>query len=136
MACYKTVQKRIVSDFFEKHCEKAFSVEELSHELGRRFGADAPGKSTVYRIVQKMVEEGTLKRLVKGNSRSFVYQIAAGEHCAMHLHMKCIECGRLLHMDDEQSHGLLRKILEENGFCVNEQQTVLLGKCIDCEEEK
>lgn len=136
MACYNTVQKKMITDFLTQQCERAFSIEELSHELSVFFGEDAPGKSTVYRLVQKMVEDGTLKRIVKGNSRNFVYQIAAGEHCATHLHMKCEKCGRLLHMEDEQSHGLLMKIFEENGFFVNEKQTVLFGKCIECEEAK
>ncbi len=135
MVGYNTVQKKLLMDFLKENCEKAFAIEELAHELGERFGENAPGKSTVYRLVQKMVDDGTLKRLVKGNSRSFIYQLAAGEHCAKHLHMKCIECGRLLHMDDEHSRGLLLKIFEENAFSVNEKQTVLLGKCINCKED-
>ncbi len=135
MASYNTIQKKQITDFLTKNFESEFTIEELSKRLCETFGVDAPGKSTIYRLVSKMVEDGVLKRLVKGNSRRFIYQIAAGEHCEEHLHMKCLKCGKLLHMNNEQSKEILLRILSENRFNVNEKQTVLLGNCRDCEED-
>ena len=135
MASYQTAQKKQLVDFLTRYCETAFTAEELAERMKEESGgAGTPGKSTVYRLIRKMVEDGTVKRLVKGNSRKFVYQIAAGEHCATHLHMKCVKCGRLLHMDDEQSRCILLQVLAENKFCIDEKQTVLLGNCGDCEK--
>ncbi len=135
MASYHTVQKKQLTDFLLKNSEEAFTAEEIAERIKAELGAEAaPGKSTVYRLIGKMADEGIVKRLVKGNSRRFVYQIAAGEHCATHLHMKCTECGRLLHMGDEQSGRILLRIFAENNFRVDEKQTVLLGKCGKCAE--
>ncbi|MBQ9757253.1 MAG: transcriptional repressor [Clostridia bacterium] len=133
MACYKTAQKKNLIDFLSKHSEEAFSVEELCEKMQRECPASQlPGKSTVYRLIQKMTLDGTVKRLPEENSRRFVYQIAAGESCASHLHMKCIKCGRLLHMDDDQSLRLLKEVFDQNRFRVDERQTVLVGRCGDC----
>ena len=132
MASYQTMQRNVLVEFMKNNCEKAFSAEELSQNIKEAFGDSAPGKSTIYRLLQKLTEEGLVKRMVKGNSRKFVYQISAGEHCDSHLHLKCINCGKLLHMDDSESHKLLMQVFKKNSFSIDERQTVLLGKCGGC----
>ncbi len=133
MAHYQTAQKKILTDFMMEHSEKTFSVEELCAEMEKEYkGREIPGKSTVYRLIQQMVEEGTVKRMMKEHSRKFVYQIAGGEHCALHLHMKCMDCGRLLHMDDDESLRIMAEVMKKNHFAVDGKQTLLVGTCSDC----
>ena len=128
MAYYQTVQKKRLTEFMTKNYERAFSVEELAAEMEREYSKGfAPGKSTIYRLIQKMTDEGE-------HSRKFTYQIAAGEHCAYHLHMKCTDCGRLLHMDDDESLKIMKEIFKTNKFKIDERQTVLVGKCRDCKD--
>lgn len=135
MAYYQTVQKKRLTEFMTKNYERAFSVEELAAEMEREYSKGfAPGKSTIYRLIQKMTDEGLVKRLVGEHSRKFTYQIAAGEHCAYHLHMKCTDCGRLLHMDDDESLKIMKEIFKTNKFKIDERQTVLVGKCRDCKD--
>ncbi len=132
MAEYATEQKKMLSDFLRQNCEKAFSVEELMIEMQKAYGDSVPGKSTVYRLITRLVEEGSVKRFVKGHSRRFVYQIVEGEHCRSHLHLKCMDCGRLIHLDEGISHELLNKVLDSSHFSVNEEETVLFGECASC----
>lgn len=133
MAHYQTAQKKNLIDFMMKHSERTFSVEELCAEMEKEYkGRELPGKSTVYRLIQQMEEDGTVKRMMKEHSRKFVYQIAGGEHCASHLHMKCVDCGRLLHMDDDESLRLMAEVMKKNHFEVDGKQTVLVGTCSDC----
>lgn len=136
MAAYRTMQKRALIDFMTEHSETAFSAEELSEKMKNESLEIIPGKSTVYRLLQKLVEEGMVKRMVSGNSRKFVYQIVSGKHCDSHLHLKCTSCGKLLHMDDGESNKLLMQVLEKNRFTIDERQTVLLGRCIGCVDGK
>ena len=131
MATYKTHQKEVLLSFLKKHSDKPFSVEELTDALAAEF-SDPPGKSTVYRLIGQLVEDKTVKRFVKGNSRQFLYQIAGGEECHHHLHLKCTGCGKLLHMNHQQSEMLLSNILGENDFCVEPDSTTLFGSCKDC----
>ena len=116
-----------------RHSEKSFSVEELYAEMEKEYnGTELPGKSTVYRLIQQMTEEGSVKRMANEKSRKFAYQIAGGAHCACHLHMKCVDCGRLLHMDDDESLRLMAEVMRKNRFEVDGKQTVLVGTCGDC----
>ena len=132
MAVYSTEQKRMLSDILSENRENAYSIEELIGELRKRYGEDAPGQSTVYRLITHLVEEGKVKRFVKGNGRRFVYQIMDCHGCGRHLHLKCVGCGRLIHLDSAASTELVKKIESVSDFSVMETQTVLFGECADC----
>jgi len=132
MSHYHTEQKKLLSDFLHKNSDRAFTVEEICTRLRDQSGAAAPGKSTLYRLMTALVEEGSVKRFVRGNSRKFAYQLVGGEHCDAHLHLKCTDCGRLFHMKERDSDELLSKIRSLSNFSVNEEKTVLFGTCADC----
>ena len=136
MAGYATEQKRMLLDFLRDHCESAYTVEELILGMRQTYGEGIPGKSTVYRLMTRLVEEGTVKRFVRGHSRQFVYQIVAGEHCHSHLHLKCMGCGKLIHLDEGLSDELLGKVRASSDFAVDEEETVLFGACAACHRKK
>ncbi len=130
---YQTTQKQMLRDFLQSHTDTAFTVEEIAAAVS---GPGAPGKSTVYRLITQLVESGAVKRFVRGNSRQFVYQAVGCTHADAHLHLKCVDCGQLLHLDDAVSHTVLRDVLDSCAFRVDEQQTVLFGQCADCGRRK
>ena len=136
MAQYETEQKKILLEFLTKNAHQAYSVDELVSGMKETYGEGVPGVSTVYRLMTKLVGEGTVKRFVKGHSRRFVYQIVDGTHCRSHLHLKCMECGKLLHLDERISDALLDQIRANNSFSVNEEETVLFGECAACSHQK
>ena len=136
MAVYRTEQKKLLIDFLKEHSNESFTIEEIVNRMsGDEKISSAPGLSTVYRLMPKLVETGIVKRFTGDRKRRFVYQIVAGEHCGMHLHMKCVECGRLLHMNDTVSEALLKEIFNASSFSVDSGRTVLFGKCDDCKKD-
>ena len=136
MATYATEQKKKLTEFLSAHREEAFTVEELILGMKREYGEGVPATSTVYRRITALVEEGTVKRFVKGHSRHFLYQIVDREHCRSHLHLKCMDCGRLIHLNEQVSDQLMDTILAANSFSVDEEETVLLGACAECGRAK
>ena len=132
MAQYATEQKKILIDFLREYRESSFSVEEIVAELQKIDGEKVPATSTVYRLITKLVEEGTVRRFVKGHSRQFLYQIVDREHCRSHLHLRCMDCGKLFHLNEKLSDEVLDVIRATSNFSVNEEETVLLGACSDC----
>ncbi len=135
MAQYVTEQKKKLKRLLEDNCDKAYTVEELVEKLRLRADTGTLGKSTVYRLMTRMVEEGSVKRFVRGNSRKFAYQIVMGERCDCHLHLKCTGCGKLIHLDEDVSDELLDKVRDISDFSVNEEATVLFGKCGQCKRD-
>ena len=137
MAEYVTEQKRILKKILEDNSDSAYTVEELMLKIASVYpDGDVPGRSTVYRLMTHLVEEGSVKRFVRGNSRKFAYQIVMGEHCDCHLHLKCVDCGKLIHLDETVSDELLEKVRDMSDFSVNEEATVLFGTCGSCKHNK
>lgn len=133
MARYETEQKRILLAYMKAHSDRAYTIEELCEEMKKEpMLKSVPGKSTVYRIMPLLVEAGLVKRFVKGNSRRFLYQMVVGDHCDNHLHMRCSVCGKLYHMEDQESEELLLQVMKKHHFQVDESSTVLVGQCEGC----
>jgi len=123
---YNTEKRSELLGFLESNADRSFSLEEIC----ARLTVDGRGKSTLYRQTAKLVEEGFVSRIPVG-SRKFVYQYMDKRHCAEHLHLKCLDCGRLLHLDAATSSTLERSILEGEGFALD-AGCILYGKCRDC----
>lgn len=128
MAEYKTKQKEILIRFLKTREDTPLSIEEIFEHIGET--GEHLGKSTVYRLINKLCEEGMVKRFEQG--KKFLYQLAGGEDCHYHLHLKCTECGKLIHMDHEQSEKLIEAIYGKQGFTVSQTDTTLFGRCEDC----
>ena len=131
MAHYNTHQKKMLVDFLESHSGRAFSVDEIVSAMSDTEN-EAPGRSTVYRLLNGLCADGTVKRFPEEGGNRFLYQLAGGEECHHHLHLKCNVCGRLLHMEDNVSDEVLHMIAGESGFDVDREQTTLFGKCKEC----
>lgn len=66
------------------HADEQFTVEQLLAAMGDA----APGRSTVYRALDRLVEEGTVRRFAPESGGSAAYQGHDPGHCDAHLHLK------------------------------------------------
>ncbi len=136
MAEYSTEQKKMLFDFLNENCERAYAIDDIVLKLRKIYGDRAPGKSTVYRLITRLVDEGKLRRFVRDGGRGFLYQIIESELCHSHLHLKCTSCGRLLHLERALSEELIDRVARDSKFSVSEEETVLFGKCAECNGRK
>lgn len=134
MSVYHTEQKRILEKFLLDNREKSFTIDEITQRIeeSAKGCSNIPGRSTVYRLVKGLCEEGRVRKFVKSDSRKASYQIVCHEHCDSHLHLRCLDCGKLFHMDERISDELLKKINSSSNFSVDEEETVLYGRCSVC----
>ena len=128
MPSYQTEQQKQLWSCLSQNADRPLTVEELLDRV-RDAGGQVPGKSTAFRLMTKWVEEGRVLRTVSGNSRRFVYQLAGCGNLPPHLHLKCVDCGRLIHLDSAESEALLGRVRQKSGFQIDEESTVLLGHC-------
>jgi len=125
---YNTPMRTELITFFEKNRDRAMTLPEICDELI----PDGRAKSTVYRLVSKLVDSGCVRRLTDAHTSNVTYQFMGDTGCSEHLHLKCVGCGRLIHLDSEISHALGAKIKATRGFVLDES-SLLFGKCKDCE---
>ena len=125
---YNTEKKTKIYELLSTCRDKAFSVDEICQRVLSGEG----GRSTVYRIISDMVKCGKVKKLTDEKTRHTTYQFLGGE-CHEHLHLKCKDCGRLMHLDHETSHLLEEKILGTSGFSLD-GGCIIFGRCGDCSD--
>ncbi len=136
MARYNTKNKQAVMDFLYRDHDKAWTIDEIIEGIENEYPKDeAPGHSTVYRIISQLVEEGLVVPQLKEDGKKRAYQPAEHECNGNHLHLKCTQCGQLIHMDDDVSAAILTEVLKNKGFSVDEEQTVIIGKCKNCSQK-
>ena len=128
---YNTEKRAKLLSFLSNGGGQAYTARDICSAILK----DGRGKSTVYRIISKLVDEGELRRISDGKTRRVTYQLIHTGHCSEHLHLKCKECGRLIHLDDETSHMLENRIKSANGFALDDG-ALLYGKCESCIYEK
>lgn len=122
---YKTQQKLLLLDFLKSNSSSSFSIEELAERI-------PVGKSTIYRLISKLIAQNHVRRFIKPGARGFSYQFINHDKCCSHLHLKCTTCGKLVHLNNETSQNILSSIMHDNAFSVDQTETILMGKCSKC----
>ena len=125
---YHTQQRCALLAFLSAHADEQFTVEQLLAAMGD----EAPGRSTVYRALDRLVEEGTVRRFAPESSGSAAYQAMDPGHCDAHLHLKCVQCGRIYHLDCHFMDEVRAHLMAEHGFTLQCEGSVLYGLCRSC----
>ena len=121
---YQTQQKTALLEFLEANAGRQFTIDEIIAAMGEA----SPPKSTVYRLVKKLCDDGQACRFTREGTTSAVYQLSGKSCCAEHLHIKCVDCGLLIHLD-----GAAQEALSKNtGFVIDDVRSMLYGRCAAC----
>ncbi len=129
---YKTEQKEALTQYLASQGDRQFTLKELAEELVQV--ADI-GTSTIYRLMDHLIQDGVVRRFTIQGSRKFYYQYMRGE-CHAHLHLKCTICGGLFHLNGMVSDFIQKQVLASHKFRLDEQETLLFGVCQTCQDGK
>ncbi|MGN1417928.1 MAG: Fur family transcriptional regulator [Acutalibacteraceae bacterium] len=130
-SAYKTKQRATILKCLKENEKRAYCVDEIVDLLKAR--GEAVGRTTVYRYVDALSKSGKLRRFAEDGKRSVTYQyIENCEECSEHMHLKCLACGKLIHLDCDFMNGVSEHIMAHHGFCVDNSRTTILGLCADC----
>lgn len=126
---YSTRQRDAILAFLKENNAHVSASDIVLHlqEQGYKIST-----ATVYRTLEKFERDGTVKKMLVGAGTSACYQYAGSECCDEHFHLKCIKCGKLIHLSCEFLNSMESHILEEHGFTVSSGRTVIYGICAEC----
>ena len=125
---YKTMQYKALRDFFRTGKKEQYSSDEIIDAL---CADGALGKSTLYRQLSRMTEQGELRRFHEGKRVLYQYAHQHGG-CDEHFHLKCRGCGKLIHLTCDHVSGLAEHIASAHGFTPDLRESVLYGICDGC----
>ena len=128
---YKTAARRQIADYLEKNADRGLTVSDIMKHLQKN-DADV-NVSTVYRYLGKLSDEGLVNKYTADSGDMALYQFAGPmRNCENHLHMQCVECGRVIHLDCEFMSEINEHILEHHGFSIICKGSILYGTCEKC----
>jgi Fur family ferric uptake transcriptional regulator len=127
---YRTRQKDIILSFIKAGGDRHMTAGEIAAGLSGQVGV-----TTVYRTLEKLENSGEVRKFIAEEGKSACYQyVPESGQCNMHFHLKCLDCGRLIHLDCEFMNELDEHIRCDHGFTVDSSRTVLYGHC-GCREK-
>lgn len=133
---YHTKQKEVILEQLKLTKSHHVTVDDL-YSLLQSNGLDV-GKTTVYRQLEKLVQQGFVRKYNIENERCCYQYVGENQACSEHFHLKCICCGRLIHVNCNMLKNVSQHMLAEHDFMIDSSKTVFYGKCDACRalEEK
>lgn len=128
---YNTEQRNLLLSFLKDNPDKKFSAKEIEKELAH----ENISRSAVYRNLADLEADGKIKRYSKTGSRETFFQYFDLQCCKNHIHLSCIKCGKIFHMENHIADTLVDKLADQEGFEINKGETTLYGVCKSCNEK-
>ena len=131
---YKTKQRAELTAFLMNRTGEHVTVNDITkhfEETGHPIGL-----TTVYRQLDKMVEEGIVNKYILESGSSACYEyVGDEEHAAGSgscYHCKCEKCCRLMQPHCTEIEEMIKHIEKNHSFVINPKRTVFYGLCEAC----
>ncbi|SFG53694.1 Fur family transcriptional regulator, ferric uptake regulator [Lachnospiraceae bacterium C7] len=131
---YRTKTSKALDEFVESRQGKCFSAARVSKYLKEQ--DIEVNLTTVYRNLDKLVDEGRLVRFKATNSDTYSYrENDEHTHCDEHFHMQCKKCGRVIHLEDDIMKKIATDLCAKYDFAINYKDSSISGICGECRAE-
>lgn len=128
---YITAQRTKILECLQKNRETTVTIQDISGYLEKE--CLSVNNSTIYRYLEKLAKEGSINKYVAEKGKKAVYQYVENpEACQKHLHLKCTECGCVIHLDCAFMSEISGHIKEEHDFSLDCRHSMLYGICGRC----
>ena len=132
---YATVSRKKILDFLKQSSERTVTAAEISAYLKEQ--DSEVNITTIYRYLDKLEREGTVMKYLaeKGSQAGYQY-VELGHRCEEHLHLKCMECGRIIHLECAFMEQIAEHIRRDHGFLLQCRNSILYGTCRECRQRE
>lgn len=128
----RTEQKEKLIEYLKNNANRHLCILKIQEDLHNEIG-----QTTIYRIINSLVEKGMVSKIPLENSQGFCYQYNnEKEHCSNHYHLICEKCNKTIHINNENINTTLKEIENENQFKINNSRVVFYGLCNKCMEKE
>lgn len=122
----RTAQREAILAALEAS-DRPLTVEEIR----QRLGDTSSGVPTIYRNLQRFVEEGWAEALPSTDQVQRYVRCRSREH---HHHILCETCGRVDEVTGCGLDAVLLEMVKATGYVLTEHRLALTGRCRACQE--
>lgn len=121
-----TIQRSLVYEAVHRLQSHA-TAEEIYDEIVKQHPTISRG--TVYRNLNRLAEEGEIRRLeIPGGPDRYDHR------CHGHYHARCLQCGRVFDVEMVYLQDLEKAVTDAHGFAVSGHDIIFTGVCPDCQQ--
>jgi len=125
---YKTKTKEIIDNEI-KLFKNGFTIKELIDSLNNK--NIKIGKATVYRHLNDLVLDNTVKKYFDENNESH-YKYLLDCESESHFYLKCNKCNKIVHIDCECINDFYFHIINKHKFYIESTNLIIPGICNEC----
>lgn len=129
MGCRNTKQKQIILDTLE-HDKTHPTMYQIYEKIKKKYPDCKLGQATVYRNVNRLVEEGSVRKISLPNAVD-CYDGNIREH----YHLICEKCGKLIDVFDDEIINYFNTLKKRHNIIINRYLVLLEGVCKKCLEK-
>ncbi|MBQ8279770.1 MAG: transcriptional repressor [Roseburia sp.] len=131
---YATANRKKILDFLKENHNRTLTVADIDAHL--KACDSEVNITTIYRYLDKLEKEGTVIKYVaeKGSQATYQY-VEQGHNCEEHLHLQCVKCGSVIHLECHFMHEILEHVEKEHGFIMQCKNSIVYGTCRECTEK-
>lgn len=125
---YNTKQRELILDILKDKKDYSVSAKDIALLLSNKVS-----KATLYRTLDLLVEEDQIKKVYNELTKMYEYQyVNIDDDCSHHFHLKCMKCGKLIHLDCSSCDNFISHLGKSHNFLPKEGLTVIYGICEGC----
>lgn len=123
---YKTKTRQVIMDFMVKNPDRIFKASDIAQDL------PSVSLSTIYRNLARLEKAGIVQIVGAEENKELQYRYTGPSKCQAKMHLVCKECGKFFHLEGPALKMLQLSVQRVSGFELDQQQSVLLGRCAGC----
>ena len=130
---YKTNNRTKIMEYLKSNQNRTVSVKDIDLYMKE---LDCPvNMTTIYRYLDKLERDGDVMKYTGEQGEKATYQlIERGHKCESHLHLKCTDCGSVIHLDCHFMDEIAGHIAVDHGFQLQCKNSVIYGLCQKCQK--
>ena len=131
---YNTAARSRILGFLKENKDRTVNANDILNWLNNQ-GNDV-NITTIYRYLDKLTESGEVMKYIAENGTRAVFQyVGEKQHCEEHLHLQCVRCGAILHLDCDFMDEISEHVMNEHGFRIQCRNSIIYGECSRCLEK-
>ena len=117
---YATTSRKKILEYLMANSDRTVTVTDIDQYLKKH--DNEVNITTIYRYLDNLAKEGTVMKM--------------GHHCEEHLHLKCVSCGCIIHLECAFMDEIAEHVLKDHGFTLQCKNSIIYGLCRECRKKQ
>ena len=128
---YNTRQRSLVLACFSNQPQRSMAAQEVCAQLSQN--GETIGRTTIYRTIAKLLEEGLLFRVNEASPTSSARYQFRGKY-PRSISVRCSNCGLVAALTCEAVGAFEQHLSHDHGFTLQGEECILPGLCSSCQK--